>query len=84
MNGTENERGDGGSSSLMMTKIVKSHASDVNGNSDDNGDDTLQQRASDASAEADAVMAEGSAGTDVWEPSGNWWRDMLYFCGPGA
>lgn len=18
-----------------------------------------------------------------WEPSGNWWKDMLYFCGPG-
>lgn len=22
--------------------------------------------------------------TPLWEPSGSWWRDFLYFSGPGA
>jgi hypothetical protein len=27
-----------------------------------------------------AVPSQAGGG---WQPSGNWWKDMLYFCGPG-
>ena len=85
MNGTAIGDSDNGSSSLMMTPVVKSHPSDVVDGSDETHDalHTSHEVASDAMAEADAVLADPT-GPDPWEPSGNWWRDMLYFCGPGV
>ena len=26
---------------------------------------------------------EEEEGSGLWEPSGSWWRDFLYFSGPG-
>ena len=26
---------------------------------------------------------ESRGGSSLWEPSGSWWKDFLYFSGPG-
>jgi hypothetical protein len=75
----------------MENQGVKHDASEPQLHSNDTGHESVHQAASDEELLShrepfgiDSSLDKVDSPTKrAWEPSGTWWKDMLYFVGPG-
>ena len=69
--------------------VAQDDGDDVNGNGNVNGGDNFadeihdRQLTSSFEISSPSIPSTPEAIQIPWEPSGIWWRDMLYFVGPG-